>query len=243
MDSNIVGYQMHDLKAGPNLMGVAWEGVLAADGKIALSDMMDITQLTSYDETGEIEGDYVQTWDVGSGWGAVYYYVDQPSWNYGAVDYSSTWMDVGFAPCNPTLDAGQAFWLFLKNDINNFSFSGQVAENGAVTTLVAGPNLIANPIPRAVNLADSSVVTVVGATSYDETGEIEGDYVQAWDVGLGWGSVYYYVNQPSWNYGAVDYTDTWMDVGFAPGSAIVPTGSAFWYFAKNADVEITFKSL
>ena len=243
VDSNIVGYQMHNLKAGPNLMGVAWEAVDVAGQPIGLSDMMDTTLLTSYDEDAIVEGDSIQTWSIGSGWGPVYFYVNQPSWNYGAVDYTDTWMDGGFTPCNPTLDAGQAFWLFLKNDISDFPFKGQVAENGAVATLTVGPNLIANPLPRAIDLADPSVVTASGQTSYDEDAIVEGDSIQTWSIGSGWGPVYFYVNQPSWNYGAVDYTDTWMDGGFSPCSAMIPTGSGFWYFAKNVGVEITFKGL
>ena len=229
---------MHNLKAGANLMGVAWEGVLTADGKIALSDMMpDTAKLTSY---GMEEGDYVMTWDIGLGWDATYFYINDPSWNYDDVDYTDTWMTAGMIPCSPMLEAGQAFWLFLKEDINDFAFKGQVAENGAITTLAEGMNLIANPLPRIINFADSSVVTVTGATSYDA---VEGDSIMTWDIGSGWGAVYYYINQPSWNYDDVDYTDTWMTAGMMPGAAVIPVGSGFWYFATNAGTEIMFKGL
>ena len=243
VDSNIVGYQLHDLKAGANLMGVAWEGVTAVDGKIALSDMMDTTKLTSVNADGDVYGDYVQVWEIGSGWGNAYYYIDQPSWNYDDVDYSSTWMDGNFQPCNPEIAAGQAFWLFLKTDVNNFPFKGQVAENGVITVLSSGPNLIANPLPRTINLADHAAVTIIGATSVNVDGDVYGDSIQTWELGSGWGNAFYFVNQPSWNYDAVDYTNTWMDGEFMPGVALVSAGSGFWYFAENSGVEITFKGL
>jgi len=245
VDSNIVGYQMHNLKAGPNLMGVAWEAVDVAGQPIGLADIMDISQLTSINEDGDVYGDYVNVWNIGSGWDAnVYYYVDQPSWNEPGLNYEKTWMDGDFQPCNPTLDAGQAFWLFLKANISDFPFKGQVAENGSLATLTTGPNLIANPIPRDINLSNASVVAVEGATSVNEDGDIFGDYVNVWNIGSGWeASVYYYVDQPSWNEPGLNYEKTWMDGDFTPGVASIPAGSAFWYFAKDAGVEVTFKAL
>ena len=240
VDSNIVGYQMHNLKAGPNLMGVAWEGIGDSGEQIGLADIMDITQLTSYDVSEYVEGDYAQAWDINIGnWGPVYFYIDEPSWG---SSYENTWMTDGYAPINPKLDAGQAFWLFLKDDINNFPFKGQVAESGAIITLENGPNLIANPLPRSVNLVDEALVLFGGQkTSYDVSEYAEGDSVQTWDYSIGnWGPIYLYIDEPTWG---TSYENTWMTDGYVPGSAVVSAGSGFWYFAKKAGVEVTFKGL
>jgi len=234
---------MHNLKAGPNLMGVAWEDVMTLDGKIDLKEMMDTTRLTSYDLLGsDGEGDSILTWDVGSGWGDVYFYLDAEEVFEDAA-YADTWADDGLSPVSVRLEPGQAFWLILKNDISDFPFKGQVAENGTIHTLAEGPNLIANPLPRAIDFTDKTVVTTSGATPYDLLGsDGEGDSILTWNIGSGWGDVYFYIDAEAVFEDAA-YADTWADDGLNPANAVIPVGSGLWYIAKNAGVKVTFKGL
>ena len=51
---------------------------------------------------------------------------------------------------------------------------------------------------------------------------------------------YSYVNQPSWNEGAIDYTDTWMDADFVPSATDIQVGSGFWCYAVGNGTTLTF---
>ena len=82
-------------------------------------------------------------------------------------------------------------------------------------------------------------------TSYSEDGETPGDYINAWDMEAGnWGKIYYYVNQPSWNEGEYDWTDTWCDGETMPvDSTTIPAGSGFWYYACGEGTTFTFTEI
>jgi hypothetical protein len=235
LDSNIVGYQMHNVKAGLNLMGVAWEGVMATDGKIALEDLMDSSLLTPFVIFSDdpVDGDYVDTWIVGDSWGARYFYMDDPILGKG-------WMDsVTLTPVVGGLDAGQAFWLFLNNDISDFPFKGQVAEGGTIHTLAAGLNLIANPIPRDIVLMDTKVIEFDGITPFVIFSDdpVDGDFIDTWTIGGSWGARYFYMDDPILGKG-------WMDsVTLDPVTDKLLCGSGFWFFATETGVEVTFKGL
>ena len=82
-----------------NLLTVSFEAVGNANGKATLNDVMASTDLTSYSEDGNTPGDYIESWDMSIGnWGGRFYYVNQPSWNEGELDYTDTWMNSDFAP-------------------------------------------------------------------------------------------------------------------------------------------------
>ena len=82
-------------------------------------------------------------------------------------------------------------------------------------------------------------------TSY---GNEAGDYINTWNLAdANWGKVYYYVNDPSWNYddgtgNIVDYTDTWMDDGLVPCATEIGAGPGFWYYAVDNGVTLTFSA-
>ena len=247
-----MGYQQFNLAApGPHLLAVSWTAPTDTDGKADLNKIMDTSKLTSVDATGDVMGDYINTWEVGSGWSKTYYYINQPAFNYEdeetkqLVDYTDTWMDADWVPgCK--LDPGQAFWFYPKASIVGFTFSGQVAQAAPTFTLTSGPNLIANPVSAVLDLADESQVVITGKTSVDSTGDVMGDYINTWVVGSGWSTTYYYINQPSFNYvddetkQLVDYTDTWMDADWVPGGTAISAGAGFWYYAKSAGVQFQF---
>ena len=236
-DSNIVGYQMHSLKAGASIMGVPWEGVQTPDGKIGLSEMIDTSKLTPFDVDNAEAGDSVQIWDAGSGWSVPYNYVDA-----GDIDasYADTWMDGDQVPHNLRLDPGQALCLFLKNTTPVLSFAGQVPEGGTQIVLAQGYNLLASSLPRTISLGNKSVVTISGQTPFDVDNAEAGDSVQVWDIGSGWGLPFNYVDA-----GDIDpsYADAWMDGDQVVVDVIAPIGSGFLYFAKKAGVTVTFKGL
>ena len=246
--ANIVGYNSVKVKGGKmNLLTVSFETVGNEAGKATLKDVMSRDGLVSYSEDGETAGDYIDTWDMENGnWGKTYYYVNQPSWNEGEIDYTDTWMDADFVPGNPEMVSGSSFWLFHNGeDIDALTFAGQVAAGSKAYTLTGGKmNLCGNPLPVVLNLADKNQVSVANATSYSEDGETAGDYVDTWDLTIGnWGKTYYYVNQPSWNEGGVDYTDTWMDADFVPSATDIQVGSGFWYYAVGNGTTLTFTAL
>ncbi|MDY5940323.1 MAG: hypothetical protein SPJ23_01570 [Eubacteriales bacterium] len=222
-----------------NLLTVSFEAVGNANGKATLNDVMGTAGLTSY---GDAAGDYINTWNISAGnWGQTYFYVNDPSWNYDNVDYTDTWMDGDFVPQNPEMDPGSSFWLYANNDIPALQFAGQVASGTVSYTLAGGQmNLCGNPYPMSLNLADKSQVTITGATSY---GDQAGDYINTWNVAAAnWGTTYFYVNDASWNYGDVDYTDTWMDGDFVPCATEIGAGSGFWYYAVADGVTLTFSA-
>ena len=101
-------------------------------------------------------------------------------------------------------------------------------------------NLCGNPYPMSLNLADQSQVPTPGATSY---GDEAGDYINTWNLAdANWGNVYYHINDPTWNYDNVDYTDTWMTDGYVPCATEIAAGSGFWYYAVADGVTLTFSA-
>ena len=250
--ANIVGYNTVNVKGGlMNLLTVSFEAVGNANGKATLNDVMGTAGLTSY---GDQAGDYIDTWDMEAGnWGTRYFYVNDPSWNYTdeetgkLIDYTDTWADGDLVPCNPEMNPGSSFWLYSINDIPALQFAGQVASGTISYTLTGGTmNLCGNPYPMSLNLSDKSQVTINGATSY---GEEAGDYVDTWNLATAnWGTRYFYVNDPSWNYTdeetgkLIDYTDTWADGDLVPCATDIVAGSGFWYYAVADGVTVTFSA-
>ena len=248
--ANIVGYQNVDIVAGPNLMALNWESV-GQDGKAYLGDIMATEKLTSINENGDnLSGDYIDTWnfEVGS-WGASYQYCRRPDWNDPSApeyDFSDCWLDSDLLPANPEMKPGDAFWLFAKNAIEGLSFAGQVGGSGGSITLVAGPNLLANAKPTALNLSDTTQVVIANATSINENGDnLSGDYIDTWNFEVGsWGASYQYCRRPDWNDPSApeyDFSDCWLDSDLLPASTAIPSGTGFWYFAKNPGVTVTFQ--
>ena len=127
--ANVVGYQTFDLAApGPHLLAVSWTAPADTDGKADLNKIMDTSKLTSVDSTGDVMGDYINTWTVGSGWGKTYYYINQPDFNYTddvtgkLVDYTDTWMDADWVPGGTAISAGAGFWYYAKTAGVQFQF-------------------------------------------------------------------------------------------------------------------------
>ena len=246
--ANIVGYNTVAVKGGQmNLLTVSFQTVGNASGKATLNDVMDTTVLTSYSEDGNTAGDYIDTWDMANGnWGGRYFYINQPSWNYDDVDYTDTWMNGDFEPVNPEMANGSSFWLYHSGaDISALTFAGQVGGIASGYTLAAGQmNLCGNPFPTVLDLTDKTQVTLTNPTSYSEDGNTAGDYIDTWNLTTGnWGGRYFYINQPSWNYDDVDYSDTWMDGDFAPTSTAIQAGAGFWYYAAGTGTTLTFPAL
>jgi len=249
--SHVVGYQQINLVKGANLLSVSWESV-GKDGKAYLLDIMETSKLVSINENGDaLSGDYINTWDQSKGgWGAPYQYCARPDWNDPEApeyDYTDCWMDQDGLPANPEMHPGEAFWLFLKNPITGLNFNGQVASTGGAITLVAGANLLANTKPATLDLSDKDQVVIGGnKTSINENGDaLSGDYINTWSlVKGGWGAPYQYCARPDWNDPEApeyDYSDCWMDQEGLPASTDIPSGTGFWYFAKQAGVTIIFQ--
>ena len=92
----------------------------------------------------------------------------------------------------------------------------------------------------------NDVMGTAGLTSY---GDEAGDYIDTWDMEAGnWGTRYFYVNDPSWNYTdeetgeLIDYTDTWADGDLVPCATDIVAGSGFWYYAVADGVTLTFSA-
>lgn len=219
-----------------NLLTVSFETV----GKqiATLNDVMDTLKLTSYD-LEEGERDYILTWNMESGdWDTRYSYINLPD-----VDpsYTDTWLDID-VPVNPEAVPGSSLWLYHEGeDINDFSFMGQVTTMTRGYTLVQGQmNLCGNPLPCELNLCDHEQVQILNATSYDLK-EGERDYIQTWDLNSGdWEGRYSYVNLPD-----VDpsYADTWMDGDVPVETTAIQAGSGFWYYAAGKGTTLTFPSV
>ena len=246
--ANIVGYNSVKIKGDRmNLLTVSFETVGNANGKATLKEVMARDGLLSFSEDGNTAGDYIDTWDMANGnWGKTYYYVNQPTWNDGDLDYTDTWMDADFAPANPEMESGSSFWLYHNgDDIASLTFAGQVGNSAKGYTLTGGRNnLCGNPFPTALDLGNKAQVVIANATSFSEDGNTPGDYIDTWDLTTSnWGKTYYYVNQPTWNDGDLDYTDTWMDADFAPSSTDIQAGAGFWYYAVGNGTTLTFSAL
>ena len=123
--ANIVGYNSVKVKGGKmNLLTVSFETVGNEAGKATLKDVMSRDGLVSYSEDGETAGDYIDTWDMENGnWGKTYYYVNQPSWNEGGVDYTDTWMDADFVPSATDIQVGSGFWDYAVGNGTTLTFT------------------------------------------------------------------------------------------------------------------------
>ena len=127
----IVGYNTVKIKGNQmNLLTVSWEKV--GTEKVYLDDVMGKKGLVSVDETGDVMGDYINTWnyEVGS-WGETYYYINQPSWNFEEggklIDYTDTWMggNSGY-PENTAIQPGAGFWYYAKENNVTLAFENPV---------------------------------------------------------------------------------------------------------------------
>ena len=95
----------------------------------------------------------------------------------------------------------------------------------------------------AVYLKD--VMETKDLVSYDD---YEGDTILTWNQTIGgWGTKYFYVNQPSWDDDPTMWADTWFyeaeDGNWIPGGTAIPAGTGFWYYAAKDGVTITFNPL
>ena len=241
---NLVGYNKVFVKGNKmNLLCINWNSVGKEIG--TLNEVMDRQPLITIGD--EENGDYIDTWDMENGdWGKRYYYCRRPDWNDPEApeyDYTDTWIDADYIPCNIEMESGSSFWLFHKGDnIEGLGFAGQVATGVHGYTLRGGKmNLCGNPYPTLLDLRKSAgQVVIANATTIGD--EENGDYVDTWDLtNADWGKRYYYCNRPDWNDPEVpeyDYTDTWIDADYIPGSTESQAGAGCWHVLKANGVSV-----
>ena len=229
--ANIVGYNQVFIKGGKmNLLTCSFESVGNPNGEACLNDVMDMSKLIPFDWDDFVERDYVDTWDMEAGnWGPTYF-VDVGEAGNIFVDSSS------LEPADAMVKSGASLWLFrYGDDIDGFTFAGQVGTGVKSYTLTAGKmNLCGNPYPTALNLNDPNQVTITGATEFDWDDFVEKDYIDTWDLTTSnWGPSYFYVDGAWADSGSLEKLD----------NAEIQPGAGFWYFAYGEGVTLTFNGI
>ena len=236
---NIVGYETKALVAGKfNMLGGAFNSV----GKAGYSLNRDFKgeNLTAGATSGA--ADTIAIHDAATG-GYTTYYLYEGDGTYQAGWYnagSDEWFDDDYPNGLP---AGTPFWYLAKATTTGASgtFSGDVPMGGSYTkNLVRAKfNMVMNPYPVALNLNDTTQVTLVGATAGATSGVA--DTIAIHNAVTG-GYTTYYLYEGDGTYQAGWYnagSDELFETDYPDG---LPAGTPFWYVAKagTGDFSITF---
>ena len=229
--ANIVGYNTVFVKGDRmNLLTCSFETVGGSEDEADLNAIMDVSRLVPWDWDNWEAKDYIDTWDMEAGdWGPTYY-VD-----VNLDTGTNRFVDQDLNPVDVVVKAGASLWLFhVGEDLENFTFAGQVATGVKGYTLVGGRmNLCGNPYPTSLNLNDPEQVVITGATGWDWDAWEAKDYVDTWDFTTAdWGPTYYYDNG--------QFAD--QDLNPVDDTAIQP-GAGFWYFATEDGVTLSFTGI
>jgi len=187
--ANIVGYSKATVSAGGlQLLSPQFSGT---DGGVMLDDAF----------SGLNANDQVLTWNGGG----------YTTYTYYGATYG--WLDGSFQPAGSTvITAGNGLWVKSAGASIDAITSGEVPDTASIdVSVIVGLNMIANPYPVALALADIPA----GITA--------NDIVYIWNGG-GYAAYTYY--------GA---TYGWLDGSFQPAGAVeIGVGQAFWLSAQTA---------
>jgi hypothetical protein len=207
---NVVGYTKINATQGLNILGGQF--ITVGGGNL------NIQKITSEDLTG---GDTAQFWN-GTSYTTVFYYgVNNEGGVYDTDEETCLgpgWGDINQIVVNRAINAGEGFWI-QAGAASTVTISGEITSSAQVS-LSSGLNLVANPVPAAINVSEISAVGLEG-----------GDTAQFWN-GSSYTTVFYYGLN---NEGGVYDTDEetclgpgWGDINQIVVSMPIVVGQGFW---------------
>ena len=233
IESQIVGYQNFDIKAGKwYLIGAQFQTLSGT--AIDLQDFIKSENLTPGETEYDENAPTIKKYD-GSGYVT---YVYSSGNDMGDEFDPPAWLDNGGDPAaNININVGESVWFMAKSDAS-ISVAGQVVSAGAKdVTLVANKwNLLANPYPEAFELNgdkfDCSNL-VPGGNEYDTSAPT----LKVYD-----GSGYVtYVYASENDMGDEFDPPQWLDNGGDPTEVSVASGAGIWLMYKNSAESLTVK--
>ena len=152
--------------------------------------------------------------------------------------YDNQWLDQSTEKTDDTIDLGHGVWIYAEKP-GTMTISGQVMDKPLVVNLVQGYNMIANPYPMDVPIANFGKLDSA-MSGYDS------DYVYATELRV-WNPSTFIYTVYGWSGTsgtAVDddpsYDNQWLDQSTEKTTDVIPAGSAVWIYAEKAGT-ITFE--
>ena len=235
VSSNIVGYQKVSLDAGYNMIGMQFVEVGSADAK-ALSTAATLdSSMAGFDEDGNYATE-LKVWKNGNyttyGWSG-----DSGTEYLEDETLDSKWLNLDYEEDpEASLDAPDAVWIKAAT-AGTVTVCGQVpAENSVTVPLAVGYNMVANPYPKTVKVADFGVLSA-NMAGFDEDGNYATE-LKVWKNGnyttYGWSgtSGTEYLEDPSLD-------NKWLNLDYEETDDTVDFGHGVWIKAASAG-SITF---
>jgi len=237
VSSNIVGYQKVTLDPGYNMIGMQFVEVGSGDAK-ALADAATLdSSMAGFDDEGTYATE-LMVWKNGNyttfGWSgsSPSEYMEEPS-------LDNKWLDLNLEEdSNAFLDAPDAVWIKAAT-AGTVTVCGQVPTNDVVTIpLSAGYNMVANPFPKTVRVADFGELSA-NLAGFDDEGTYATE-LMVWKNGnyttFGWSgsSPSEYMEEPSLD-------NKWLDLNLEETEDTVDFGHGVWIKAAEAGT-ITFRA-
>ena len=236
VSSNIVGYEKVNLVTGFNMVGIQFVDV----GTRAAKDLSSATQLDSSMSGFDEDGNYASKIQI---WNGTKYSTFGWSGTSG-TDYledsslDNKWLNADYEETDDVMDKGSAAWIIAEK-AGTMTVSGEVpSEDSVEIDLVAGFNMVANPYPGTVKVADFGVLDATFA-GFDEDGNYASK-IQVWNgtkySTFGWSGT-----------SGTDYLEDssldnkWLNADYEETDDTVDFGHGVWVIAEKAG-KITFTS-
>ena len=219
VSSNVVGYQKVALDPGYNMIGMQFVEVGSGDAK-ALADAATLdSSMAGFDDEGTYATE-LKVWKNGNyttfGWSGTS--------GTDVLDdstFDNKWLNGDLEETADELAAEDAVWIKAEK-AGTVTVCGQVPSESSVTVpLVAGYNMVANPYPKTVKVADFGVLSA-NLAGFDDEGTYATE-LKVWKNGnyttFGWSgtSGSDVLGDPSldnkWLNGDLEETDDTVDFG------------------------------
>ena len=228
VSSNIVGYEKVTLAAGYNMIGVQFNQV----GGEALP-LADVGILGSNAVGFDEDGNYASTMEIWNGNG-----YDKYGWSgssgtdvLGNSALDNKWLNYDLEEEDGVSVAGSGFWISAAT-ATEMTISGEVESDATVTAnLVAGYNLVGNPFPGDVKIADFGVLDSSFA-GFDE----DGNYATTMEIWNGNGYEKYGWSGSSGTdvLGNAALDNKWLNYDLEEEDTLLPFGKSVWINAAKA---------
>ena len=229
-----MGYEKVNLVAGFNMVGMQFVTVGDKTAQTLSTAAQLDSQMSGFDDEGTYASK-LQTWD-----GAKYTTFGWSGSSGTDVleddDLNNKWLNVDLEETDDTLDKAQAVWIIAEK-AGTVTLAGEVPADDSVTVqLVAGFNMVANPYPATVKVADFGVLDSTYA-GFDDEGTYASK-LQIWNgskyTTFGWsGSSGTDVLEDD------DLNNKWLNVDLEETDDDVAFGQGVWIIAEKAGT-ITF---
>ena len=236
VSSNIVGYEKVNLVSGFNMVGVQFVNV----GTKSAKDLSSATQLDSSMSGFDEDGNYaskIKVWD-GENYATFGWSGSSGTEYLEDATLDNKWLNADYEETDDTMDKGAAAWIIAEK-AGTMTVSGEVPSSPTITmNLVSGFNMVANPYPGTVKVADFGVLDSTFA-GFDEDGNYASK-IKVWDgenyATFGWSgsSGTEYLEDATLD-------NKWLNADYEETDDTVDFGHGVWLIAEKAGT-ITFTS-